>query len=91
MNGNLEAAEKDSLTLVLFMNLALKYWARGVTMPVKSDLTRIVLWRYCHCFICCIKSFKIIEFPIYYLITSVNCLKLNEIDYLFSSLSQPSK
>lgn len=84
MNGNLEAAEKDGLILVLFMNPALYgYWAGGVTMPVKSDLTRIVFWRYCLCFIHCIKSFKIIEFPIYYLITSVNCLKLSEIDYFF--------
>lgn len=83
MNGNLEAAEKDGLILVLFMNPALKYLAGGVTMPVKSDLTRIVLWRYCLCFIHCIKSFKIIEFLIYYLITSVSCLKLSEIDYFF--------
>lgn len=44
MNGNLEAAEKDGLILALFMNPALKYLAEGVTMPVKSDLTRIVLW-----------------------------------------------
>lgn len=83
MNGNLEAAEKDGLILVLFMNPALKYLAGGVTMPVKSDLTRIVLWRYCLCFIHCIKSFKIIEFLIYYLITSVSYLKLSEIDYFF--------
>lgn len=83
MNGNLEAAEKDGLILVLFMNPALKYLAGGVTMPVKSDLISIVLWRYCLCFIHCIKSFKIIEFLIYYLITSVSCLKLSEIDYFF--------
>lgn len=88
---NLGAAEKYGLILVLFMNPALKYWAGGVITPVKSDLTRIVLWRYCLCFIHCIKSFKIIEFPIYYLITSVNFLKFSEIDYFFLSLSQPSK